>query len=444
VAAAVANYLAGVQERLQQERLEREKQRVKAAEDRRRHRALAVAAAVVFLTLAGGGVGSTIFALGERRARQTAEEALDFMDDDVLSLADPESEPNRDITQREVLERMTEYFRKGYLKDPESNARLGLALGRIYLHRGEYRSGRDLCEEAHRVAAGRLGETHPTAVAALDQLGKADLLLEDFAGAERVLTRAYNLRRTALGPEDPDTLSSRSKLADLYGERGDLEEAVKVESQVVQGLEALQRRRPLDEDELVLLLDSKNRLGLLYLDKGLAEKGRERCEEAERTAKGQRGWDDCPHTLSYTYSRALACAQLGRLEEAQSLFEKCLPRQQRVLGENHLDTLKTEHGLAGVLASRGRYDEARDRVESILERLGPGIPEDHSFRGLVRVTLGKCFTGVGKYQEAEQALGEAQALLTKKFGAKHKHTLEAEAALKELRDRKADAGPEDP
>src|SRR5262249_37608880 len=63
VAAAVASYQAAVQERLQQERLERERQQVKAVEERRRRRVRMAAAVCVSLTLALGVVASVIFAL---------------------------------------------------------------------------------------------------------------------------------------------------------------------------------------------------------------------------------------------------------------------------------------------------------------------------------------------------------------------------------------------
>ncbi len=66
VASAMAAYLSGVQERLQQERVARERQEVRAAEERRRHRVLVTATLTVLLTLALGVVASTIFGLRER------------------------------------------------------------------------------------------------------------------------------------------------------------------------------------------------------------------------------------------------------------------------------------------------------------------------------------------------------------------------------------------
>ena len=57
---------------MQQERVARERQEVRAAEERRRQRILVAATLCVLLTLTLGVVASTIFALRERDARQKA------------------------------------------------------------------------------------------------------------------------------------------------------------------------------------------------------------------------------------------------------------------------------------------------------------------------------------------------------------------------------------
>ena len=95
----------------------------------------------------------------------------------------------------------------------------------------------------------------------------------------------------------------------------------------------------------------------------------------------------------------------------------------------------TEHGLARVLYGLGKYDDARNRCESILGRLGADIAEDHTFRGIVFVWLGKCLTALERYQEAEPTLQKAQALLLKKVGPGHKLARTAAEALEELRQR---------
>jgi tetratricopeptide (TPR) repeat protein len=440
VASAMAEYRSSVQERLHQERLARERQEVRAAEGRRRQRAWAAATLGVLLALALGVVASTIFALGERAAHRRAtqqalmaEESL-FLLEDVLAQADPQSEANRHITLRQALDRTTDRLKGGRLKDgvktPESNARMRIALGKIYFNLGEYPQSRDLFAEAHRIARDELGETHPTAMTALDQLGKAHMFLEEFADAERVLTRAYELQREVLGPDHEDTVHTHAKLADLYGDMGKLDRAREI------GESVLSQRRRLWGDEYEFTLVSMNNLGVVYRDLDRPADALPLFEEAERIAMGTWG-EDHPATLAYKYNRGMALAELGRREEALRLLSECLAGRRRILGENHFLTLKTEYGIATALFKMGRHAESTRISESILGRLGTSIGADHSFRGNVLVNLGQCLTATGKYPEAERALLEAQAIFSKKLYPDHRSSRAAAEALVDLLERKA-------
>jgi tetratricopeptide (TPR) repeat protein/tRNA A-37 threonylcarbamoyl transferase component Bud32 len=439
VARAVAAYRSGVAERLNQERLARERQEVRAAEGRRRQRVWAAATVIVLLVLSVGAVASTIFALRERAARHQAtqqafkaEESL-FLLEDVLSKADPKSESNRHITLREAVDRTTERLRNGALKSnvktPESNAQVRITLGKIYTNLGEYRQGRDLFAEAHRIARDLLGETHPTAMSALDQLGQACITLEEFAEAERVLLKAYELQRKVLGPENEDTIHTFAKISDLYAAMGRCDQAIEI------GEKVLNIRRRIWGDEYEFTLVSMNNLGGLYLDVGRPAEALPLFEAAEVIASRTIG-ENHPSTLTYKHNRARACSDLGRWQEALDHFGPCLARKRKLLGENHLSSLKTELGIAQVRLGLGLYEESRRLSESILERIGSIIARDHSFRGKILLNLGKCLTAVGAYREAERTLQEAQAILVKKLGPEHKQSRAVEKALEDLVERR--------
>ena len=188
VASAVAAYLSGVQERLQQERLARERQEVRAAEGRRRHRVLVAATLTVLLTLALGVVASTIFALGERTARQKAAQeairatrseraALDaavsekaaketaeakeaetqavlgFVQQRIFALARPKGVAGGlgpEVTLRRALETARSHVEKSFADRPLIEARLRRTLGDSFLYLGE---GRIAAEEYERARA---------------------------------------------------------------------------------------------------------------------------------------------------------------------------------------------------------------------------------------------------------------------------------------------------
>jgi tetratricopeptide (TPR) repeat protein len=391
------------------------------------------------LTLSLGVVASTIFALGERAARQqatrqahVAEESLLFLED-VLFRANPQSEQNRDITLREAVDRMTERLNKGKLKSeiktPESNARVRITLGKIYFNLGEYAKSRDLFVEAHRIARDELGETHPTAMTALDQLGQSYTILEEFANAERVLVHAYELQRKALGPEHEDTIHTYAKLSDLYTDMRKFDQALEI------GLKVLELRRKIWGDEYEFTLVSMNNLGLLYREMGRHEEALALFEGAERIARRTLG-ENHPSTLAMQHNIAYEFQELGRWEEALGRFSECLARRRKLLGDGHLSTLKSDFGLATVLFELAKYEESRERSESILGRLGAGIARDYTFRGRILVNLGRCLTASGRYPEAERTLQEAQVILLKKVGPEHRFSRAASKALEELSDRK--------
>ena len=357
VASAMAAYRLGVQDRLQQERLARERHEVQVAEGRRRNRVLAAATLCVLLTLSLGVVASTSFALRERAARQqatqqasVAEESLLFLED-VLFRANPESEQDRNITLREAVDRMTERLNERKLenkiKTPESNARVRITLGKVYFNLGEYRKSRDLFAEAHRIASKELGETHPTAMAALDQLGQAYTSLEEFANAERVLIKAHELQQKALGPEHEDTIHSYAKLGGLYTNMGKFEQALEIEET------ALKLRRKNWGNEYKFTLVSMNNLGLLYRELGRSKEALPLFEEAQRIAKRTLG-EDHMFTLSYQYNSGLTCADLELWEQALGRFYECLDKRRKLLGESHLSTLQTRNAVSRLSCAEPR------------------------------------------------------------------------------------------
>jgi tetratricopeptide (TPR) repeat protein/tRNA A-37 threonylcarbamoyl transferase component Bud32 len=393
---------------------------------------LTTALMAVSIAAAIGLVGLTVRSLRKEQEalRQVAisEESLVFLTG-LLSRADPQSETNRNIALREVVDRATEKLDEGFLKTPEINARLRIELGKIYHNLGEYERSRNLFAEAYRIAHEKLGESHPITMTALARLGKAYMFLEEFANAERALLRAYELQRTVLGPKHQDTIQSYAILGYLYCDMGKLDQAEEIIRKV------LDTRRRTWGDEYEFTLVAVNRLGLLYRDSGRPEESLPLFEQAEQIAKRTLG-ELHPSTLRYMHNRALSYADLKRWGEAQSLFSECLTKKRKLLGDNHPSTLQTEYAVADIMFNIGKYDESRNMFESILERQETNSAKDRSFRGTVLVKLGKCFTALEKYQEAEQTLQRAQKLLLEKLGPNHRSSRAAAVALEELLDRK--------
>ena len=107
--------------------------------------------------------------------------------------------------------------------------------------------------------------------------------------------------------------------------------------------------------------------------------------------------DDDQHTLAVTYSIAMAFRDMGRYAEARDLDQDILDRRRRVLGEDHPDTLLSANNLAIVLRELGEVRAARDLQQDTLARKRRVLGEDHpdtllsaSSLAIVLRELGRC------------------------------------------------------
>ena len=196
---------------------------------------------------------------------------------------------------------------------------------------------RDIPEQVTALVAGRgragrcPGELEPVllrlrlwALYHLNELG--DSAAQAIAVGEPLVEDAERL----LGPDHPDTLTSRNNLADAYRAAGRYAEAIALHEQT--------------------LADRERVLG-----------------------------PDHPDTLTSRNNLAAAYQAAGRTAEAIPLHEQTLAACERVLGPDHPDTLASRNNLAGAYREAGRAAEAIPLHEQTLadrERvLGPDHPE---------------------------------------------------------------------
>ena len=68
-------------------------------------------------------------------------------------------------------------------------------------------------------------------------------------------------------------------------------------------------------------------------------------------------------TLKTVNNLANLLAQQSKLEEAKKLYEKALLGRERLLGPNHADTLTTVNNLAILLRNQGKLEDAKKLYE---------------------------------------------------------------------------------
>jgi tetratricopeptide (TPR) repeat protein len=398
VASAVADYRSSLQERLHQERLARERQEVRAAEGRRRHRVLLAATLSVLLTLSLGVVASTIFAFGERAARQKAAAAaaaerqatqaaqtreaetravLDFVENKIFSAARPEGREGGlgpEVSLRRAIEAALPFVDQGFGEQPLIEARLRMSLGLSFYFLGEGKIAAEQWGKARKLYTSQLGVDHGYTLRSMDNLANAYEALGQHDDALKLREEALALARAKRAPDDPETLGDMNNLAASYISLGRYAEALK-----------------LFEETLAL---EKTKLG-----------------------------PEHPETLRTSYNLARAYAALGRTAEALALHEKTLTLRKAKLGPDHPDTLWSMNNLAATYATLGRHADAFQLGQETLDRQQSQLGPDHPDTLASMHNLALSFAALGRHTEALKLFEKAEALHESRLGAQHPRTL---------------------
>ena len=228
--------------------------------------------------------------------------------------------------------------------------------------------------------AGLLGPDHPDTLTSRNDLAYAYRAAGRLTEAITLYEQVLPDRIRVLGEDHPDTLTSRHNLAYAYESAGRLTEAITLYEQVLSD-----RTRVLGEDQPDTLT-TRNNLAYSYHAAGRLTEAITLYEQVLTDRTRVLG-EDHPHTLTSRHNLAYVYERVGRLGEAIALFEQVLTDHTRVLGEDHPDTLTTRNNLAYSYHTAGRLTEAIMRWQAVcadcLRILGP----DHPLTATVRENL---------------------------------------------------------
>jgi tetratricopeptide (TPR) repeat protein len=222
-----------------------------------------------------------------------------------------------------------------------------------------------------------LGPDHPDTLTSRDELGVAYLNAGRTDEAITFHQQTLAARERVLGPDHPDTLTSRHNLATAYQDLGPSDEAITLHKQTLAA-----RERVLGPDH-PHTLQSRNNLAVAYWQANRTRKAIALHKQTLAARERILG-PDHPHTLQSRGGLAVAYQDAGRTDEAIALQEQALAGRERVLGPDHPDTLTARSNLAVFYRYAGRTDEAIALQEQALagrERvLGPDHPDTRESR----------------------------------------------------------------
>ena len=344
----------------------------------RRNKPVFGAIAVVFAVLVGATIVSlSLYVKAQREAERArteagkSEQVATFMRD-MLKGAEPSVALGRDTTMlREILDRTAQRVAAELVDQPAVEASIRATIGRTYTSLGKLDMAEQHLRAAEAVATRELGDQDPETLVTRSNL--ADLLRQqaDYPEAEKLARNTLDIQRRVRGDRHPETLASLHTLAAVRTHQGHYAEAEALFR------EALDTRRAVLGREHPDTLDSMYSLGfLLRKQRQYAEA--ETLFRQTLAARHRVLGDRHPDTLDSMHYLGDVLHTQGKVEEAETLNRQTLSLKRRVYGDEHLSTLKTMNNLGVVLTSQGRHAEAesvlRETVEAKRRTLGDGYP----------------------------------------------------------------------
>jgi len=414
-----------------------------------RHKALAAGVTAVLVALTGGILVSTLFALGQARARADAErqseisEAVsDFLRNGLLASIDPHIAMGRELSVRLLLDTAAQELEGRFEDKPLVEASIRLTLADTYRNLCAFKEAQYNQMRALEIYREQLGEEHPEMFRCQYELGLLYWRQGRYNEGEAVFSKAVEGSIRVLGREHASTLSQMNGLGLMYWLQGRYQKA---ESLYLEILEISPRAvgNPPDanrdigaDDRKGPTLTYKGNLALVYGHQG-------RYAEAESLfletlESGRRIWGrDHPFTLDLL-GLGMVYRDWGRHDQAEAVLTEALEGKRRVLGAEHTYTLWAMNELARLYIMRARYDEAEFLLIDALEVGRRVSGEDHPFTLSSANSLGVLRRDQGRYGEAKFLLDEALAGRKRTLGPDHPACFEPLHELAVLHVRQGD------
>ena len=211
-----------------------------------------------------------------------------------------------------------------------------------------------------------------------------------------------------LGPDHPDTLTSRDNLAAAYAKAGLTNRAIPLHEQTL-----ADRQRVLGPDHPDTLT-SRDNLAAASAKAGLTRKAIRLHEQTLADRQRVLG-PDHRDTLASRDNLAAAYGVAGLTKKAIPLHEQTLADRQRVLGPDHRDTLASRDNLAGAYLAAGLAGKAISMYEQTLADSERALGPDHRDTLISRLNLATAYRAVGLSRKAipmyEQILADSERIL---------------------------------
>lgn len=282
-------------------------------------------------------------------------------------------------------------------------------LASIWRNRRDLAKAETLSQRALTIAEKIPAPGHPELGAMYNEMGAIYLTRSDFVKAEPAFLRAVAAWEQSLGPNHPNIARALSNLGSIYAQRGDRAKAEPVLRR------ALTIREQALGAENVGLIPTLVTLGNLYFSQQQFDQAApyyQRVLGIVDTATSQ------PNPLQYLPALAnLATLRMdkGELTEAETLYRRVLPLQEKSFGPEDPQTLTTQFNLAVLQANKGDYAQAAQLHEGVLAQREKVLGPDHPSVALSLRNLARTYTAKGDLPQAIATLTRANEVIERQI-----------------------------
>jgi eukaryotic-like serine/threonine-protein kinase len=389
----------------------------------RRNKGPVLAAAIIFLLLGGGIVGTSLGlvhaeqrAEGERRAKVKAEKRLGQVENGIAILGsifeklDPRAEEKEGRPLRAILaERLDQAaadLEGEAVGDALVVARLQDRLGRTYLGLGYPGKAEALFIKARATRQAELGEDHPLTLTSMHNLALAYQDAGNRGQSLALLERVRDARERVLAADHPDILNTLADLGWAYNLAGKRAEAVALLEQV---RDARMKKDGPDHPDTI---EALNNLAGAYIGAWRTAEAIDLLKQVHAARVEQFG-EEHYQSLAAVKNLAYAYQAAGKMRLALELLEQTRDRVVPKLGEDHPLTLKMLNNLAWMYRAFGRRTEAIELGERLRTQAVMRLGAYHPLTAGVLDNLGLAYQAEGKPEQALPLFQQAAAGVAK-------------------------------
>jgi len=281
---------------------------------------------------------------------------------------------------------------------------LGVVEGRL----GRLVESAELLRRSVELAIEVRGEAHPDTRIRMNNHALALHALGRDREAEELMRKVLHYDAEQFGEEHRYVALSRTNLARILVERGEVEEALSEFDR------AGKVHRVASPDSYLVSHLVRQALG--WFAAGDLDKARRTIDEGLAL---HRESPDSEKLVASIATAAVVRSRLGLDPEARSLFEEALELHRGMGGSRHPDAGWVLVELAALDIRGGALDAARERLDDAIEILSSSLPTEHPRRAEANVVLGDCLVQEGRTEEGVDLVRGALSELERNLGAEH-------------------------